>query len=69
MTRKLIEIPVRELEAGDEVVNKGRLVYTVHEILRDEPFERIARIEWLDGGFDIRVWDAEHFAQKVDVCR
>jgi hypothetical protein len=66
---RIIEIPVGELEAGDVVVNKGRTVYTVIEILRSEPHERVARVQWVDGGFDIRVWDAEHFTQVVEVVR
>lgn len=67
--RSIIEIQVSELEDGDQVLDKGRLVYTVLEIIRDEPTERMARVRWMDGGHDIRVWDAEHFSQTVQVCR
>ena len=73
---KIIELPIRELEAGDVVVNKGREVYTVIEILREPPAgipgpspDLLVRVQWADGGYDIRAWDAEHLDKMVDVLR
>ncbi len=69
MNRKMIEIPVKDLKPNDQVMDKGRLVYTVLDIVRDEPDEKIIRIVWLDGGHDLRAWDPEHFDQLVQVNR
>jgi len=66
---RITEVAVRDLQAGDKVLDKGRLVYTVLDVIRDEPSERIARIEWLDGGRDFRAWDPEHFDQRIDIAR
>lgn len=68
-TRRLLEIAVRELQPGDQVVDKGREVYNVIEVVRDEPTERTLRIQWADGGFDIRVWDGDLLDQRVDIIR
>ena len=65
----IIEVPITELQEGDKVLDKGKLVYTVLDIIRDEPHERIARIEWLDGGRDFRAWNPEHFDQVVQIAR
>ena len=73
---KIIELPVRELEEGDVVVNKGREVYTVIEILREPPAgipgpkpDLLLRVQWADGGYDIRAWDDDNLDNMVDVLR
>src|SRR5262249_35923206 len=67
---RIIEVKVRDLVAGDKVLAQdGRLAYTVTEVTHDAPDARFARIEWADGGRDLRVWDPEHFDQLVQVAR
>lgn len=65
---KIMQVTVRELEAGDMVLNKGSLVYTVLEIDKWEDGQT-ATVEWIDGGRDHRAWDKEHLEQVVQIAR
>ena len=75
MTGKtILFVPVRELQADDQVLDKGRLVYTVLEI--EKFFDssgrmgaQTATVQWMDGGRDHRAWDVEHLDQEIQVCR
>jgi len=70
MEHKIIDIAVRELAPGDQVINKGRNVYKVISIDLDEPDKRVLYIQWVDGGFDFRVWDSsELLEQRIEVIR
>jgi hypothetical protein len=74
VSRRIIEITVRELQAGDQVLNKGMLVYEILEIEKftddeDNLGAQTATVQWRDGGRDHRAWNREHLDQKVQVCR
>jgi hypothetical protein len=66
---KIHATTIRELRVGDQIVDKGRDVYKVIEIVRDEPDERILRVRWADGGHDLRAWDSEAFDHVLLVIR
>jgi hypothetical protein len=71
--KDIIEIPVRELQAGDQVLSHtGTLAYTVLSMADragDKQPAMEASVEWADGGRDWRVWDGDQLDQVISIAR
>ena len=73
--QRIIYVEVRDLQPGDKVLDKGALRYTVLEIEKyahynpDWNGQQMAKVEWLDGGRDVRVWGADQLSQEVQIAR